>query len=59
MCDELGKNVNAIQIIHTCYLVKKADNNMQFEDIEKKTHEHDKYITREFNKLTKDSVLED
>ena len=32
---------------------------MQFEDIEKKTHEHDKYITREFNKLTKDSVMED
>ena len=39
--------------------LKKADNNMQFEDIEKKTHEHDKYITREFNKLTKDSVMED
>ena len=39
--------------------LKEADNNMQFEDIEKKTHEHDKYITREFNKLTKDSVMED
>ena len=32
---------------------------MQFEDIEKKTHENDKYITWEFNKLTKDSVMED
>ena len=39
--------------------LKEADNNMQFEDIEKKTHEHDKYITREFNELTKDSVMED
>ena len=39
--------------------LKKTDNNMQFEDIEKKIHEHDKYITREFNKLTKDSVMED
>ena len=49
----------AIQTIDTSHLVLKHDYNTEVAEIERKTFDHDKYITTpEFNKLTKENFDE-
>ena len=51
-CDELVKNLNAIQTIETSNLVKKANYSTKLTKF-KKTTDHEKFIANlEFNKLT-------
>ena len=53
------ENVNAVQTIDTGNLVKRADYNTTFEEIENKVHHPDKYITTtEYNKLTIENFAE-
>ena len=53
LCDELVKEVNAIHTNDTSNLVKKADYNIEIDEIEKAVPDHHKCITTlEFYKLT-------
>ena len=53
------RKLNAIQATDTIDLVSKADYSTKIIKIEKKIHDHDKYITvPEFNNLTKENFAE-
>ena len=60
MYDKFVKKVDAIKTNDASDLVKKADYDTKIDEIKRKIHDHDKYVTTtEINKLRKEILLKD